>query len=478
MSQNQPGAQSAGGAVRPGQMTAVMRAMQVAAGPKVLHIGLYQGSKAVEERIIKSRTTVTVGNNEKNTFVLAVPQLPATFKLFELIGNDYYLNFFDGFRGRLALASGITDIADLKGQAKPVGNYYQVKLTEEARGQILIGDRKLLFHFVAPPPVQPRPQLPLAVIGAAAGIDWTLMIIASFSFLGHFGIVGALYSDWLDPPWQEATVAGIVDLVKNIPAPPAPEPDKKVENDDKKVADKTPDSKAPSSGAKPAAAGGAAGPRGAVGDKQAAALAKQAESMEVALLGALGGTTAAEGALRRSEIPGVDISALATSGAGAVAGTSDLKVGGGGGGPIQGGAGGGGGLGNIGGGTGGSGTGQSAGTETKVKGPTGDVGSLSSSTVGAPINNADRVVAGLRGRFKSCYQRGLSEDPTMSGKVTLVAKIGPNGEVTGVTPSGTSGLSPAVVGCLQGVVNRATFDPPGGSGSTVQIPVSFVQQGK
>ena len=53
---------------RPGQMTAVMRAMQQATGPKVLRIGLVAAGRILEERIVKQRTSVTVGPSEKSTF--------------------------------------------------------------------------------------------------------------------------------------------------------------------------------------------------------------------------------------------------------------------------------------------------------------------------------------------------------------------------------------------------------------------------
>jgi len=105
---------------RPGQMTAVMRAIQATSGPKVLRIGLVAAGRILEERIVKQRTNVTVGPSEKSTFVVQA-NLPAQFKLFELVGNDYYLNFLDGMTGRIALATGITDLAALKGQAKRVG---------------------------------------------------------------------------------------------------------------------------------------------------------------------------------------------------------------------------------------------------------------------------------------------------------------------------------------------------------------------
>ena len=79
MTQQTPSAAPGGG--RPGQMTAVMRAV-AATGPKVLRIGLVQSGRVIEERIIKQRTHVTVGPNEKNMFVVTAGNLPASFRLF------------------------------------------------------------------------------------------------------------------------------------------------------------------------------------------------------------------------------------------------------------------------------------------------------------------------------------------------------------------------------------------------------------
>lgn len=476
--QQQPGAGGAG--TRPGQMTAVMRAMSVATGPKVLRIGLVQGGRVIEERIVKQRTTVTVGSNEKAMFVIPSQAVPPMFKLFELVGNDYHLNFLDGMTGRVALATGITDIGTLRGQAKKIGNAYQVKLTDEARGKVVVGETTFLFQFVAPPPVQPRPQLPLAVKGGiAAQIDWSLTIIAAFSFLLHFGIVGAMYSDWMDPVvGDDFNVAGLVDMMKNIPAPPVQETPEVNPN-----ATATPtDTKANAPTAKPAG-GGAGGAKaqgggrssGSVSDAKAAALAAQAEAAQVAMLAALNGGSSVQGALNRSDIPPVDLSGAAASNAGVARGSSDLKTGGGGA-PVQGG-GKGPGLAGIGGGTAGSGTGSGAGQETKVAGPTG-VANVGGTTATVPISDADRVIAGLRARFRSCYQQGLNSDPSMAGKVIISAKVGPNGEVSSADIAQNTGLSPTVASCIANVVKRATFSAPGGGGSTIQVPVTFVQQGK
>jgi hypothetical protein len=448
-------------------MTAVMRAMAQATGPKVLRIGLVQGGRVIEERIIKQRTSVTVGASEKAMFVIPSNVVPAQFKLFELVGSEYYLNFIDGMTGRVALATGITDIGALKGQAKRAGNAYQVKLTEEARGKIVVGETTFLFQFVAPPPIQPRPQLPLAVKGGLASqIDWNLTIIAAFSFMLHFGAIGAMYSDWMDPIVNdEVNVQGLIDLANKVP-PPVVE-DKPAEDTSKNAdKDKKDDKPSPTKAAAP----GPKAPK--TNDAQAAKLAAAAEALQVGILAAFNGNSAVQGALSRSDIPPVDLSGAAASGAAVSSAGGDLHMGAGGG-IVQPGRGGG--LGSIAGGTG-TGAGNGAGQLTAVQGPKGDA-SIGATSASVPVSNLERVVAGLRPKFRNCYQtQGLNVDPGMSGAVTMVVKIAPNGEVNSADPTANSGLSDPVVRCIARVLKNAQFDSPGATGSTVQIPVKFVKQ--
>jgi hypothetical protein len=451
-------------------MTAVMRAMAQATGPKVLRIGLVQGGRVIEERIIKQRTSVTIGQSERAMFVIPSQSVPSQFKLFELIGNDYYLNFLDSMTGRVALQTGITDIAALRGQAKRVGNAYQIKLTEEARGKVVAGETTFLFQFVAPPPPQPRPQLPLAVKGGLASqIDWNLTIIAAFSFLLHFGLIGAMYSDWMDPLINDdLTAGGLIDMMKSIPPAPVEAP-VEVSTAAATTSTAAATAAAPSGGQK---AGG--GPKGSVSDRQAAALAAQAEAIQMQMLAAFGGASAVQGALNRGDIPPVDLSGAAASGAGVSASTGNgLNLGSGGGVVRPGGAGGG--LAGIG-VTKGEGTG-SAGTATVVRGPIGDA-QVGATTATVAVSNAERVVAGLRPGFRACYNQGLQSDPGMSGKVLVSAKISPNGEVASADAAQNTGLSAGVVTCILRKVRNAQFDAPGPNGSVLQIPVTFIQQGK
>ena len=463
MSQMQtgPGAQQGG---RPGQMTSVMRAVAQQAGPKVLRIGLVQSGRVIEERIIKQRTSVTIGQSEKAMFVVPTPNVPAQFKLFELIGSDYYLNFLDGMSGRVALQTGISELSALKGQARRVGPAYQVRLTEDARGKVVVGDTTFLFQFVSPPPPAPRPQLPLSVKGGLASqIDWTLTIIAAFSFMMHFGFIGAMYSDWMDQVVNDDISAqGLTDMLNKIPPP---------------VIEQKPEVAATSTATSTAAAPTATGPStpaptkaGPISEKQAAALTQQAENMQMQMLAAFGGTTSVAGALTRGDVPVTDLSGVAQSSAGVSSTGGDLKLASGGGGLANVGHGGGG-LGALG-ATGGGGSGTTV-AAREVKGPTGDA-QMGPIAGGGAVSDADRVIAGLRPSFKSCYNKGLANDPSMSGKIVLAIKVQPNGDVESVSKAGGSGLSAEVEQCIIGRAKRASFSA--GGGATLQVPVTFVQQ--
>jgi len=454
-------------------MTAVMRAV-MATGPKVLRIGLVQNGRVIEERIIKQRTHVTAGPSERNMFVVAAGDVPPNFRLFELVGNQYALNFLDGMTGRVALPTGISDLNVLRGQARrtPQGTY-QVALTEDSRGKVVIGDTTFLFQFVAPPPVQPRPQLPVSVTRGASSIDWPTTMIAAFSFLAHLMAIGLIYSDWLDPIIDESVnVQGLIDTVKNLPPPPP--------IDEPVVADDTPtESKdAPKAEKKAAAAGQkASGDKGggSMSSKQAAALTNELEQLEMQTLGALAGAgPATAGVLQDGEVTTDALDRAAASGAGVgTSGPGGLSIPGGGG-PMRPGAQGGG-LGSI--GSSGKAGGEGTGTATKVKGPTGSASVGGAGVAGGAVSNASRVVAGMRAGFRACYQRGLAQNPDAQGSIRLSIRVGPNGEVQGVSASASGNLPGSVVGCVQSRASAAQFSPPeGGSGAVVSVPVTFVKQ--
>jgi hypothetical protein len=459
-------------------MTAATRAVwQKSAqksGPKVLRIGLVQGGRLLQERIIRQRTSVTIGPSEGSMFVVPVDSVPAEHTLFERIGSDYYLNLLDTMTGRVALKTGIRDIEALRGTAKRIGKAYPTKLTEQDRGKVVAGDVTFLFQFVEPPPARARPKLPLAVKGGLASqLDWSLTIIAALSFLLHFGLVGGLYSDWMDPVVDDdMTVGPLIDMIPHLPAVTVEDSPTAVPAGPA-TAFKTAGA-VPSSGQPKPPAGGGASP-GAVSNAHAAALAREAQALEMQILTASGGGSAVQGALNRADIPPVGLEGAAESTAGTQASTgNDLHFGAGGeakrpgaGRP---------GLANIG-NTVAVGV-ATAGADSNVHGPVTGMASVGPVNTTAPVANAERVVASLRPGFRTCYNKGLQSDPSMAGKVLVSARISPNGEVASAGSSENTGLSSDVVECILRKVRTATFDTPGSNGSTIQIPVTFVQQGR
>jgi hypothetical protein len=448
---------------RPGQMTAVMRAMQQSTGPKVLRIGLVASGRILEERIVKQRTSVTVGPSEKSMFVVQA-NVPPQFKLFELIGNDYYLNFLDGMTGRVALASGITDLVALKGQAKRVGPAYQIRLTEEARGKVVIGETTFLFQFVAPPPVQPRPQLPLSVKGGVASqIDWNLTIIAAFSFLLHFGLIGAMYSDWMDPVVSDDLTAALTHMVQEPPTPPPIETAEA-------SASATATEAAPSATAKAKAAPKQSAPS-APSPTAVQALLQQAEQARIAILASLAGGQNIQGAMKDDNGAPVDLNSLATREGGISNASGGLNLPGGAGGPIKPGTGPGGLQGLTGGQTGPAVDNAGQAQKVVIKGDA-QWGGASASV---PVSNAEAVIRSqLQPRARACYNAALASDPTISGKLSLSIQVAPSGEVSAVTPSGMSGQ---IVSCIVAAARRLQFAPPGGGGSTIGTSFNFVKQG-
>jgi len=463
--------QHPGTSQRPGQMTAVMRAVAANAGPKVLRIGVVQAGRVAEERIIKQRVHVTVGASEKNMFVVSTQNLPPTFRLFELVGNDYHLNFLDGMTGRIALPTGISDLNMLKGQAKrSAQGAYQVRLTEDSRGKVVIGDTTFLFQFVAPPPVQPKPQLPVAVLRGASSIDWNTTIIAALSFLCHFMALGAIYSDWLDPVIDdEVSVAGLIDSLKSLPPPPPVEDKPADKPDETAKADKPEPVKAPSTSAQ---APGPKGPSAPMSAKETAALSNELDKIDMAVLAFAGTGPATAGVLKSGEVPTGSLDQAAASAA-AVGAGGDLALKGGGG-AIRPGAAGGGlaGIGSTGRGAGTEGTG----TGAKVEGPKGNASVGGAAVSGGTVSNAARVVAGMRAGFRNCYQRGLAENPDAAGSIRLTIRVGAGGEVAGVSPAPSGSLPASVISCVVARAQAAQFDPPEGGSAVIAVPVTFVKQ--
>src|SRR5262249_6929165 len=162
---------------------------------KILRVGVIQGGKIIEERHLKKREDVTVGQDAKNTFVIPASNLPTTFPVFEHKGNQYHLVFTEQMNGRVRLGTSDVDFASLRSQglAKKRGQHYVLPLTDTAKGKIALGEVTLLFQFVKPPPEPAKPELPPSIKGSLwQSMDQLFFLVFAGSLVVHFSGAGYL----------------------------------------------------------------------------------------------------------------------------------------------------------------------------------------------------------------------------------------------------------------------------------------------
>jgi TonB family protein len=476
---------------RPGAMTMAMQAVNIKpVGPKVLRVGVIQGGKIIEERIIRKRETVTVGGSEKNHFVINAPGLASRFELFQLVGSDYILNFTDGMTGRVGLPAGVQSLEQLRssGAARNAGTHYQVKLNDNSRGKVVIGDVTLLFQFVTPPPVQPRPQLPAAARGGfAKSIDWMFTAFVLFSFMTHFGFV--VYLENAD--WPIETGIGVIpdqfaDLIFVEEEPPPVDETLDAPTDDSAESPEPTPSKANQDQGKTDKPDKSAGDKGDQGDSQEAvqdATARMADeaaaAAEALLLGALsadGGGALAD-VLAGGAVTGNAADVLAqASGVGVATGSSGGTLRTRAGGESAGQKG----LGSL--GASGGGKAVSEGGELGERAVRGNIKLDDGDAIGGSGDfDAKLVVAEIKkriGAIKACYERELRRNPTLQGKIAVQFTIEQSGTISKATATENSTGDPTVASCVVDAVKRIRFNPgPEGGSVTFAYPFVFAPQG-
>ena len=146
---------------------------------KILRVGIIQGGKIIEERLLRRTEPVTIGQSPKNTFYVPISKLPRSLTLFEAQGDTYTLCFGQGAQGKVSYRDQVHSLDELHSHpdVSRQGGVNRLALDEKCRGKMQLGDITLLFQFVPRPPVVPKPQLPASAKG---GIGHALMQESAF----------------------------------------------------------------------------------------------------------------------------------------------------------------------------------------------------------------------------------------------------------------------------------------------------------
>ncbi len=489
------------------ERTVSVTATPPAAGPKALRIGVIQGVRVIEERILPRKGAVTFGTGPGNTFSLAASDLPKSVTLFEPRGDGYELVLDDQVQGRLESAEGKRDFTSLRASATKQGGAYRFPLTEASKGRVRLSPEiTVLFHFVDPPPVAVVPTMPAEVTGGLVrSVEPIFTAVLTASFLVHFAF--GIFIKVTEPP-APPSVEDLKQLVERIQPPKVetkvPPPKTTTPTDtgkpegpgrsDGDTGGKTKSSGGDSDGGTKQAASGGSGKAGTGGsggtgpDRDAVRKGIAGKGI-LQLIGGRGGGGGDGG--------GAVGSVFGSSGTvsddigGALAGTAGVGIAGGAGGGSgvtrRGtGGGGGGGDGSGGGGVGGDavGIGQLAtagggSVNTGTKQATTVVARVTSDDIGEIDGKIDKksVAATIRRRqdgFQACYETALKANSKLAGKLVVEFTIAESGQVSEARVEKDGVGSAEVANCVVGLLRRLKFPAP--SDGEVTITNTFVFQ--
>lgn len=423
---------------------------------RILRIGIILNGNIIEERLVRQRETITIGQSAKNSFSVPIDGLPKSWPLFSMENGQYVLQFADNMDGRLSTANQVFTLDALKRQgAQQRNGAWCYQLDESARGKITVGEMTLLFQFVTAPPLQPRPRLPASVRGTLADrIDPHLAIILAASIILHFAIMLWAWSIDLPKENKIAQIAHEFQVGTYEPPPPVEiVPVESDENEEGEVAAETGGDKGdedkPKKNDEPVDDPGD-------GDGSPDEAAVQEAIANTALVAVL--TGAGEGGERYGSMSDTDQGASLDKSIENAKGKAVASTGGG--------------VGRQRGqGTGVIGTDKGS----RVGGPgEGDkVGPKAEEKIASRVKlggaddlslsdlDPDDVIKRIRGKYlagiQRCHQRVLKADPRAKGRVDIRFTVGPTGKVTQAT---VKGFDPTVDACIEGQARQWRFSTP------------------
>jgi len=439
---------------------------------KILRIGIIQGGKIIEERLIRKRDSVSIGQSSGATFSIPLADLPKQYQLFIMKGGSYFLSFSDKMRGNVAVKESNLDFNSIKAQnmGKRSGEFYHYQLKEDSRGKVVIGDVTVLFQFVVPPAELPKLQLPELAKGYwLKNLDRQYLTILVVVFLLHFGLIMGVQSA---PLPQEMKFEDLPDrFAKMILPDKKPEEAKKADEagDEKEVEDKVEDKKPVKTAEKSSEGSAKAMGRATVAEtknkvmgtgilKVIGSIGTGTEGGALAdVLKGGGSNTNLEGALN-----GIGTIGVATN---ENMGTR-LGAGGSGDGVAD--------IGKL--GTAAEAGNVGKGTEVgkKVASISGQISAMSPEIDGAP--DCGKVAGVVKTRMRAlndCYERELKKNPSLAGKISIQVTVEEDGRVSDARIEGNSMGDAAVADCILSRLRNMRF-PKRDSGGSCSIVYPFV----
>ena len=79
----------------------------------------------------------------------------------------------------------------------------------------------------------------------------------------------------------------------------------------------------------------------------------------------------------------------------------------------------------------------------------------------------------MRAGIRTCYQRGLVNDPNQRGSFRVRVAVGAEGQVTRADVEGAKGISDETLGCIVRRIQAASFARPEYGGATFSFSITL-----
>ncbi|HRI07552.1 MAG TPA: AgmX/PglI C-terminal domain-containing protein [Nannocystaceae bacterium] len=127
-------------------------------GPRALRAAVVVDDKLYDEVHQSSPEPVTIGSAIANRFLVFGAGTPRAHKIFDVEDGAYVLDLPDGIKGEISIRGKSTSVSKLRRRQE--GKSLRLRLDPSARGKLRLGECTLLFHFVDPAKVEPKPPFP------------------------------------------------------------------------------------------------------------------------------------------------------------------------------------------------------------------------------------------------------------------------------------------------------------------------------
>ncbi|MGK0362116.1 MAG: TonB family protein [Bradymonadia bacterium] len=447
---------------------------------KILRIGVLHGAALIEERLLRARQSVTVGQDAKNTFAMPLASLPDSYTVFDWVGGAFHLRITEAMAGKVGVGQlgadeGAVDFAKLKalGLARPhPKGGLTIALSEASRGQVKLGDLTILFQFVDPPPAPSRLQLPKAVRGGLLNtLDWPFVatLLASFA-VQVFAVAFIVNQDYPEVPRPEISDRFLNPILAQMQPPAVRAPASKATNE---TVDPQKTAAAPTVAPRPTIA---KRPTPKTSERSLMQAGVRDKTILVGVIGSQGEDASdfvedllgdgVSSAAMNSAFDGVGLATNGERGRDSRRDTAAIGA-----------------TANLGANTlAGKGLGRTIaaekkGAEARVRGEfklkhikDDDIvgGTMSPKEISKAIKRRGRAI-------RACYEKALGRNNALAGKVVLRFVVQESGRVSSARVAHNTMGEPTVGACLARNIKRWRFPKPKGGSATVEFPFIFTR---